>query len=78
LLGTIFIEVILKILMVFWASCLFFSSLFGALITLKQIRGDQGVIFVHRHVTDQLDSSIVAHKACPYAVAYFIDEIIFC
>jgi len=30
------------------------------MITLKQIRGDQDAIFVHRHVTDLLDSSMDA------------------
>ena len=62
----------------FWSLGLCYSSLFGAVITLKQIRGDQDTIFVHRHVTDQLESSMDAQRACRYAVAYFIDEIICC
>ena len=70
-------KLILNIELVFWTSCLFFSSLFGALITLKQIRGDQDSIFVHRHVTDQLESSMDAQWACRYATAYFIEDIVY-
>jgi hypothetical protein len=44
-----------------WSYGLLDTSLSGAMITLMQIRVDQDTIFVHRHVTDQLESSMDAH-----------------
>ena len=63
-------------LMDLWSLGLCYTSLFGAMITLKQIRGDQDTIFVHRHVTDQLESSMDAQWARHYAVAYFIEDVV--